>query len=108
SSSTAARSALVLPGHPASGFAKNKCPAIPGGTGILADGDFSLAIDPGNTAPTFPKGSKFAPRWKVSKGEIDFNGTTFCGFSWYCSVDLDGIGTGGIKSKNFQVTAGTT
>ena len=50
------------------------CPALPEGTGILPDGDFSQAIDPEQKGPTYKKGYVFAPDWEVSKGNIDFNG----------------------------------
>src|SRR5580658_4117989 len=50
------------------------CPALSGGTGILPDGDFSQALDPGDSGPVYAKGYVFAPDWVVSKGNINFDG----------------------------------
>ncbi len=84
------------------------CPALPGGTGILPDGDFSQALNPGDHNITPNKGVVFAPGWKVSKGNIDFNGTTYWDMDGLCSVDLDGdLTVGGIKSSAFKARKGT-
>lgn len=73
------------------------CPALPGGTGILTDGDFSQAPDPGSRQG-IPVGTKFAPDWVVGERTIDFYGSDV---SWdepygLCSVDLDGSGHAGV------------
>lgn len=78
------------------------CPARSGGTGILPDGDFSQALNPGDHNITPKKGTVFAPGWIVSKGNIDFIGTTYWNIDGLCSVDLDGdLTVGGIKSSAF-------
>src|ERR1700723_4676692 len=46
------------------------CPALPGGTGILVDGDFSEATDPGNQFIEPHKGQVFAPEWDVVKRNV--------------------------------------
>jgi hypothetical protein len=79
------------------------CPAVQGGTGILPDGDFSQALNPGDHNLTPDKGTVFAPGWIVSKGNIDFNGTTYWDMDGLCSVDPDGdLTVGGIKSSAFR------
>jgi len=79
------------------------CPAVQGGTGILPDGDFSEAMNPGDHNITPNKGTVFAPDWEVSKGNVDFNGTTYWDMDGLCSVDLDGdLTVGGIKSSAFR------
>ena len=84
------------------------CPTVPGGTGILPDGDFSQAMNPGDHNLTPSKGTVFAPDWKVSKGNIDFNGTTYWDMDGLCSVDLDGdLTVGGIESSAFHAGKGT-
>lgn len=84
------------------------CPALQGGTGVLPDGDFSQALDPGDHNLTPSKGTVFAPDWEVSKGNIDFNGSTYWDMDGLCSVDLDGYLTvGGIKSSAFTAKPGT-
>ena len=84
------------------------CPQVAGGTGILPDGDFSQALNPGNHNLTLGKRTVFASGWKVSKGNIDFNGTTYWNMDGLCSVDLDGYLTvGGIKSSGFRAKRGT-
>jgi hypothetical protein len=94
--------------RPTSVYAKAKCPGIPGGTGILPDGDFSRTRDQGGAETTYDKSPKFAPHWKVAKGNVDFSGSHFYGISWYCSVDLDGYFTvGGIRAR-FATAPGTT
>jgi hypothetical protein len=87
------------------------CPALPGGTGILPDGDFSHAADAGTQSPTWYKGKVFAPGWEVSKGNIDFGGSTDygAGLDGLCSVDLDGyFAVGGIRSSAFHAKGGAT
>jgi hypothetical protein len=73
------------------------CPANPAGSGILTDGDFSQAPDPGSSQG-LPVGTKFAPDWVVTERTIDFYGSDV---SWdephaVCSVDLDGSGPQGV------------
>lgn len=83
------------------------CPEVPGGTGILLDGDFSQASNPGAHNITSQKGTFFAPAWKVWRGNIDFNGTTYWEMDGLCSVDLDGdLTVGGIKSSAFKPMPG--
>ena len=85
------------------------CPQYSGGTGILSDGDFSQAANPGNHNITYYKGAVFAPAWKVSKGNIDFNGTTYWDLDGLCSVDLDGFNTvGGIVTNAFSTKKNAT
>lgn len=88
------------------------CPALPGGTGILTDGDFSQASDPGSRQG-IPVGTKFAPDWVVSERTIDFYGSDV---SWdepygLCSVDLDGsgrTGVGAIRHGSVKTTVDAT
>jgi hypothetical protein len=86
------------------------CPAYPGGSGILADGDFSQVSDPGNTLFEYSKGQVFAPSWQVTKGTVDLVGSTYNFQPWnidgLCSVDLDGITAGGIGHSGFATTPG--
>src|ERR1700761_4252219 len=84
------------------------CPALPGGTGILPDGDFSQALDPGDMFNEPHKGTIFAPDWAVMKRTIDFNGSTFWNIGGYCSVDLDGNNAGGILTGAFSTQKGTS
>jgi hypothetical protein len=77
--------------------ASTNCPSKPNGNGILTDGDFSQAPDPGSWQG-IPVGTKFAPDCVVSERTIDFYGS---GVSWeepygLCSVDLDGSGRAGV------------
>ncbi|MGA9418435.1 MAG: DUF642 domain-containing protein [Candidatus Cybelea sp.] len=83
--------------HVRTASGSGNCPALPGGTGILTDGDFSQAPDPGSEQG-LPAGTKFASDWVVSERTIDFYGSDV---SWdephgLCSVDLDGSGTEGV------------
>jgi hypothetical protein len=79
------------------------CPALPGGTGLLSDGDFSQAVDPGDINLTPTQGMVFAPNWIVTQGNVDFNGSTYWNMGGYCSVDLDGFNTvGGIAPNPFR------
>jgi hypothetical protein len=87
------------------------CPASPGGSGLLSDGDFSQAPNPGTGQQGLRKGTVFAPDW-INSGPhtIDFYGP---GWSFWqppnglCNVDLDGTpGPGGIKHSTFSITKG--
>jgi hypothetical protein len=79
------------------------CPALPGGTGLLSDGDFSQAVDPGDINLTPTQGTVFAPNWIVTQGNVDFNGSTYWDMGGYCSVDLDGLNVvGGIAPNPFR------
>lgn len=84
------------------------CPANPGGTGILPDGDFSLGLNDGDHFTEPHKGTVFAPYWKVSKRNIDFNGTTFWDMDGYCSIDLDGNNAGGVTTSAFPTKPGAS
>ena len=90
--------------RPASG--SGNCPALPGGTGILPDGDFSRAPNPGDITELNYKGQVFAPDWEVSERTVNFTGTTYWDMGGYCSVDLDGNNAGGIRTSAFQTRAG--
>jgi hypothetical protein len=94
----------------ASGF--THCPAWPGGSGILNDGDFHKAPDPGYFQ-TYYKGQGFAPGWRVTLRSVDLYGGTVNKFpGGACSVDLDGSQPGAIehapirtiKGANYTVT----
>jgi hypothetical protein len=83
--------------RPPAGRPSANCPSKPKGSGILTDGDFSQAPDPGSWQE-IPVGTKFAPDWVVSERTIDFYGSDV---SWHephglCSVDLDGSGRSGV------------
>jgi hypothetical protein len=84
------------------------CPALSGGTGILADGDFSQAQNPGGYFINYAKGQVFAPDWQVAKRTIDFVGTTFWNMAGLCSIDLDGNSAGGIQTGGFEAKVGVT
>ena len=78
------------------------CPAYAGGTGILDDGDFSQAADPGNGLRTVWVPDVFAPRWRVSRSNIDLYGSTaWNGGPGYCSVDMDGSHRGAVRHVPF-------
>jgi hypothetical protein len=78
------------------------CPSAPAGSGILPDGDFSRAPQPGgNGDVVYSQGQLFAPSWEVTNGTIDFNSSTFWNMAGLCSVDLDGNNAGGIKITAF-------
>jgi hypothetical protein len=91
--------------------AEGDCPASPSGSGILADGDFSQAIEPSNGgAFGLRKGTVFAPDWIVTGPRtVDFYGFSI---EWsapngVCSVDLDGSpGPGGIRHALFPTRRG--
>ena|ERR1700722_1234328 len=83
--------------------ASQTCPAWPGGTGILVDGDFSQAVEP-ESYVTYKRGQAFAPDWLVTKHTIDL-ARDYPGFqapNGVCSVDLDGTpGAGAIVHSKF-------
>lgn len=92
---------------------QSTCPAWPSGSGLLADGDFSQASDPGNVHTGIKKGNEFAPDW-IARGPrtIDFYGTQ--NPLWQtpnnvCNVDLDGTpGPGGIEHAAFSTSKHAT
>jgi Protein of unknown function (DUF642) len=91
--------------------ASGDCGSLPSGTGILRDGDFSQAPNPGNDTGVGP-GTTFAPHWMSSGPRtIDFYGTG-SGVPWsepegLCSVDLDGTpGPGSIRHRLFDTQPG--
>jgi Protein of unknown function (DUF642) len=75
----------------------SNCPAAPGGSGILTDGDFSQAPYPG-THVNYRKGQMLAPDWFVTRHNIDFSGTDFNTPGGLCMIDLDGTRNGGRHS----------
>jgi hypothetical protein len=89
-----------------SGCGSDCCPALPGGTGILSDGDFSQAADPGDQTPFYYKGQVFAPYWEVSKKNINFSGSTYGNVDGLCNVDLDGYVPGAMESSGFSTKSG--
>jgi hypothetical protein len=87
------------------------CGSLPSGTGILPDGDFSQAANPGNDTGV-RTGTVFAPEWtSAGPHTIDFYGTG-SGVPWaepagLCSVDLDGTpGPGSIQHTPFPTQPG--
>lgn len=81
------------------------CPTVPGGTGLLSDGDFSEAPQPSSWTD-YTKPQRFAPDWRVSRQSIDFNGDYFEAPYGLCSVDLDGNpGVGAISHKPVTTAA---
>jgi len=103
-------SAIRLQGgwHHVSPFGEPRCPAWPGGTGLLTDGDFSRGIDPG-TFNYYYVGNSFAQNWHVSKLSIALvDGQTY----WkapngVCSVDLDGNAWAGAIRTTVATTPST-
>src|SRR5580704_14215487 len=94
------------PLHRASG---TLCPALPGGTGVLPDGDFSQAYAPsGSGDGQYGKGQTLAPSWTVVRRTINFVGPQFWNIAGLCSVDLDGINVGAIVSAPFPTVASAT
>ncbi|HLY03049.1 MAG TPA: DUF642 domain-containing protein [Candidatus Cybelea sp.] len=91
-----------------SGCGSNCCPALPGGTGILPDGDFSQSNNWGGWWFTWKKHYTPAPDWTVSKGTIDMIGSTYWDIDGLCSVDLDGYSPGGIESVPFRTKPGAS
>jgi hypothetical protein len=88
---------------------QKQCPAWPSGSGLLRDGDFSRAPDPGSSWITYYKGTEFAPHWKVTKQSIDFEGGYFATPDAICSIDMDGdLGTGEISHTPFATTSGAS
>jgi hypothetical protein len=71
--------------RPASG-SYGLCPADPNGFGILPDGDFSQGENDGDNFTEPRLGVSFAPGWKVSHRNIDFNGTAFWNMDGYPSA----------------------
>jgi Protein of unknown function (DUF642) len=83
------------------------CPQYAKGSGLLDDGDFHQAKNPGAYYLTFSKGQSLAPFWKVTKLNINFVGTMFWNFDGLCSVDLDGqSAVGGIAHHGFATKKG--
>jgi hypothetical protein len=82
---------------------RKKCPAWPGGSGLLKDGDFHEAVYPGSWQD-FTNGQRFAPDWLVTKRSIDLNGTYFMSPDGICAVDLDGYEPGAIVHRAFATT----
>ena len=66
--------------HVRTASGSGNCPALPGGTGILTDGDFSQAPDPGSEQG-LPAGTKFASDWVVSGAPSTSTAPTFRGTS---------------------------
>lgn len=91
-----------------SGCISNCCPELAGGTGILPDGDFSQATNPGDQYPLYYKGQVFAPYWEVAKKNINFDGSTWASVDGLCNVDLDGSVPGVIKSSAFSTKPGAS
>ena len=91
---------------------RETCPAWPGGSGLLADGDFSGAPYPGSSWVTLRKGERIGPHWKVVRNTIDFVGGYFATPDGVCSIDLDGdfrLGSsGGIAHASFPTLSGTS
>jgi hypothetical protein len=92
-------------------YASRNCGSLPSGTGILRDGDFSRARNPGNDTGVGP-GATFASAWTSSGPRtIDFYGTGE-GVPWaepegLCNVDLDGTpGPGSIRHRLFDTQPG--
>ena len=85
------------------------CPAYAKGSGLLADGDFHQAVDPGSYYLTFYKGQRLAPLWAVTVLNVNFIGTKFWNFAGLCSIDLDGqSAVGGIKHHAFSTKKGAS
>src|SRR5580692_11981568 len=107
------RPALPAPRVPSPMATEGYCPAWPGGTGILPDGDFSGAPEPnGGDEYGLQKGEVFAPDWVVTGPKnIDFYGLNaqWLAPNGVCSVDLDGTpGRGGMRHNAFPTTRGAT
>jgi hypothetical protein len=111
SSTTSPGGASLLPSgkpvHPA-GTSEN-CPAYPGGSGILYDGDFSQSPMPTGNNTVYRKGTVFAPGWKVTKHSIDFTPSGYWHMDGLCAVDADGqYATGGFKTSIFATKGGAS
>jgi|HubBroStandDraft_2_1064218.scaffolds.fasta_scaffold181892_1 hypothetical protein len=107
------RPALPAPRVPSPMATEGYCPAWPGGSGILPDGDFSGAPEPnGGDEYGLQKGEVFAPDWVVTGPKnIDFYGLNaqWLAPNGVCSVDLDGTpGRGGMRHNAFPTTRGAT
>lgn len=83
-----------------------KCPAEPGGSGLLVDGDFSKATQPASYT-LYTKGQNLAPSWHVANGSVKLISSTYWSVGGLCSVDLDAGAGGTIAHKRFATTAGT-
>jgi hypothetical protein len=102
---------LLPPSRPVIRNQTGNCAPSPSGSGILADGDFSAAPDPGQGEIGLRKGTEFAPDWIVSGPKtIDFYGPEnpfWQAPNGVCNVDLDGTpGPGGIAHSAFATTKG--
>jgi hypothetical protein len=86
----------------------NHCPALPGGTGILPDGDFHQGTNWESQVPLYHKGQVFAPYWDVTKKSINFNGSTWGDVDGLCTVDLDGNVPGAIATSAFSTKPGAS
>jgi hypothetical protein len=94
--------------RPSSFASSAHCPAYRKGSGILIDGDFHLAPDPGANYQTFNQGQHLARSWTVTTLNVNFAGSTFWDFDHLCSVDLDGqTAVGGIEHVKFPTKNGT-
>lgn len=80
------------------------CPRYPKGSGILTDGDFHQAVDPGAYYRTYSKGRRLALGWTVTVLDVNFVGTMFWNFHHLCSVDLDGQSAVGAIAHNAFLT----
>jgi choice-of-anchor C domain-containing protein len=100
-------SAMTSSNRIAHANATSLCPADPAGTGILPDGDFSQAADPGHGFTEYTKGQALAPDWNVTSRTIDLYGSTSFRVGGYCSIDLDGSKAGGLASQPFATQKGT-
>lgn len=92
--------------RPATGL---NCPAYSGGSGILVDGDFSLASDPGDKYIAYTKGQTFAPEWVMAGAHnLNFVGSTYWNVDSLCSANLDGaLGTGAAIHQGFVTVRNT-
>jgi hypothetical protein len=91
-----------------SGCVSECCPKLAGGTGILPDGDFSQATNPGDQYPLYYKGQVFAPYWEVSRKNVNLDGSTWANVDGLCNVDLDGNVPGVINSSAFPTKPGAS
>ena len=100
-------SATVLPQtHRTIANTSSTCPAYFAEHGLVIDGDFRQATDPGDTLVPETHGAAFAPDWVVQRGAIDFAGSKYWNIGGLCSVNLDGHPAGTIATKPFPTTNG--